>query len=114
MQASACEPRNLRKSSRLMKFSCDGSIVSAETSYGLPRIVALAPRTSPRSAILTIRGFPSGRAGGGLPLGRRGGEFRPSAAEDEDASGVFPLHEQQRSFRVETGELHRVERGHGA
>jgi hypothetical protein len=58
MQASAWESRDLRKSSRLMKFSCDGSIVSADTSYGLPRIVALAPRTSPGSAILTISVFP--------------------------------------------------------
>ena len=42
-----------------MKLICDGSSVSAETSYGVPRIVALAPRTSPGSAILTISVFPS-------------------------------------------------------
>src|ERR1043165_8841072 len=59
MHVSAFEPRSLRKSSRLTKFSCAGSMVSAETSYGLPRMVALAPRTSPGSAILTISVFPS-------------------------------------------------------
>src|SRR5437764_11561857 len=59
MQASALVLRNFRKSSRLMKFTCDGSIVSAETSYVLPRMVALAPRTSPSSAIFTISVFPS-------------------------------------------------------
>src|ERR1043165_7092157 len=67
MHVSAFEPRSLRKSSRLTKFSCAGSIVSAETSYGLPRMVALAPRASPGSAVFSMRVFPPVDDGGSFP-----------------------------------------------
>src|SRR3954453_13060597 len=59
MQASEFVVRNLRKSSRRVKLTCDGSTVSAVTSYGLPRIEALTPMISPGSAIFVMRRFPS-------------------------------------------------------
>src|SRR5260221_3808509 len=45
-----------------------------------------------------------------LSFRRRGGELRPAAAENEYTARVLSLDEEQRSLRIDAGELHRVHR----
>src|ERR1043165_225667 len=57
--ATVCSWRKRRKSSRLMKFTCDGSVVSADDLYALPVSTELRPRHSPCWAMRVMRVLPS-------------------------------------------------------